>query len=66
MKMDLVAVIATATTVVEAGIALAVSFGLNLTANQVGLVMAVVAGVGNLILALVVQRSYQVRPVANA
>ncbi len=66
MRMDLVAVIATATTVVEAGIALAVSFGLNLTANQVGLVMAVVAAVGNLILALVVQRRYQVRPVANA
>jgi len=49
MTLEPVAVINATITIIEAAIALAVGFGLDWTAEQVGLVMAVVVALGNLI-----------------
>jgi len=48
MESEPVAVINSVTAVIEASIALAVGFGLDWDAKQVGLVMATVMAVGNL------------------
>jgi hypothetical protein len=49
MTLEPVAVVNATITIIEAAIALAVGFGLDLTAEHVGLVMAVVVALGNLI-----------------
>jgi hypothetical protein len=49
MTHEPVAIVNGMTTIVEAGIALAVGFGLDWDAKQIGLVMAVVVAVGNLV-----------------
>ena len=48
MKNEPVILITAVVTVIEAGIAAAVGFGLDWTAEQVGLAMAVVVAVGGL------------------
>jgi hypothetical protein len=49
MTHEPVAIVNGFTTIVESSIALAVGFGLDWDAKQVGLVMAVVVAVGNLV-----------------
>jgi len=49
MRLEPVAVINGTIAIVEAAIALAVSFGLNWNGEQVGLVMAAVIAIGNLL-----------------
>jgi hypothetical protein len=49
MTLEPVAVINASVAIIEAAIAIAVGFGLNMTAEQVGLLMAGVLAVGNLI-----------------
>jgi hypothetical protein len=61
MTLEPVAIINGLTTIVEASIALAVGFGLDWDAKQVGLVMAVVVAVGNMVKTLWVRG--QVTPV---
>lgn len=63
MKVEPVALTNGLITLIEASLAMAVGFGLDWTAEQVGLVMAVVVAVGNLITTFWVRS--QVTPVAN-
>ena len=49
MTLEPVAVVNASVAIIEAAIAIAVGFGLNMTAEQVGLLMAGVLAVGNLI-----------------
>ena len=63
MRLEPVAVVNGTVTIVEAAIALAVSFGLNWSGEQVGLAMAVVIAVGNLIKTIWARR--KVTPVAE-
>lgn len=49
MTLEPVAIVNGLITIAEASIALAVGFGLNWDAKEVGLVMAVVVAVGNLV-----------------
>lgn len=49
MTLEPVAVVNAGVAIIEAAIALAVGFGLSLTAEQVGLLMAGVVAIGNLI-----------------
>jgi hypothetical protein len=62
MTLEPVAVVNATVAIVEAAIALAVGFGLDWTAEQVGLVMAVVVALGTLIKTLWARG--QVTPVA--
>ena len=63
MRLEPVAVINATIAIVEAAIALAVSFGLSWSGEQVGLVMAVVIAVGNLIKTVWARR--KVTPIAE-
>jgi hypothetical protein len=63
MKREPVVIINALVALVEAIIALAVGFGLNLTKEQVGLVMAVVVAIGNLVQTILARG--QVTPVAD-
>jgi hypothetical protein len=62
MRLEPVAVVNGTIAIVEAAIALAVGFGLEWSGEQVGLVMAVVIAVGNLIKTIWARR--KVTPVA--
>ena len=62
MTLEPVAVVNATITIIEAAIALAVGFGLDWSAEQVGLVMAVVVALGNLIKTIWARR--KVTPVA--
>lgn len=63
MKREPVAIVNAIIAVIEALIALLVAFGLDLTAEQVGAIMAFVAAVGGLIGILIVRP--RVTPVAD-
>ncbi|MCP5059108.1 MAG: hypothetical protein GY937_20580 [bacterium] len=62
-NLEPVALINSGIGVIEAAVALAVGFGLELSAEQVGLVMALVVGIGNL--AKTIWSRSQVTPIAN-
>ena len=62
MRLEPVAVVNGTIAIVEAAIALAVSFGLNWSGEQVGLVLAVVIAIGSLIKTIWARR--KVTPVA--
>lgn len=62
LQLEPVAFVNAVATVLEAGIALAVGFGLNWSAAQVGLVMALVVAVGNVVTTILVRS--RVTPVA--
>lgn len=63
MKREPIVIINAVVALIEAIIALAVGFGLNLTKEQVGLFMAVVVAIGNLVQTILARG--QVTPVAD-
>ena len=63
MKREPVAIINAIISLIEAGIAVAVGFGLDWTGEQVALVMAAVIALGNVIKTILVRQ--QVTPLAD-